>query len=65
MEKPATGVWKSANGFPNVIVNRVDEFADTEDYFLAQVSVEGDPMDLELDPDEWKMFTHANALAHA
>jgi len=62
MEKPATGVWKSGNGFPPVTVTSVDEFAEAEGYFLAKVTVEGDPMDLELDPDEWKMFTTANAL---
>lgn len=65
MEKPTTGIWKSGNGFPDVMVTRVDEFADAKDYFLAQVTVDGDPMDLELDPDEWKMFTEANALAHS
>jgi len=65
MEKPATGVWKSGNGFPPVTVLAVNEFADAEGYFLAQVTVEGDPMDLELDPEEWEMFTAANALSPA
>ncbi|MGE5472379.1 MAG: hypothetical protein ACM3X0_16410 [Bacteroidota bacterium] len=62
MEKPAAGVWKSGQGFPPVTVTVVRQFADADGYFLARVSVEGDPLDLELDPDEWRNFVAANGL---
>lgn len=65
MTVPAKGIWKSANGFPPVTVASINEYKEAEGYFLVSVSVEGDPMDLELDPEEWEMFTRANALTPA
>jgi len=62
---PAKGIWKSGNGFPPVTVAAINQYKDAENYFLVSVAVEGDPMDLELDPEEWAMFTRANALTPA
>jgi hypothetical protein len=62
---PTKGTWKSTNGFPPVTVSAINEYKEAEGYFLVSVTVEGDPMDLELDPDEWEMFTRANALKPA
>ena len=62
---PANGTWKSANGFPLVTVASINEYKEAEGYFLVSVTVDGDPMDLELDPEEWEMFTRANALSPA
>ena len=60
---PAKGIWKSANGFPLVTVGSISEYKEAEGYFLVSVTVDGDPMELELDPDEWEIFTRANALS--
>lgn len=60
---PAKGTWKSANGFPLVTVASISEYKEAEGYFLVSVTVDGDPMELELDPEEWEMFTRANALS--
>lgn len=65
MEIPATGIWKSGRGFPEVTVRSVKEFVDAEGYFLAAVDVAGETENLELDPDEWDIFTKANALSPA
>lgn len=65
MTKPATGIWKSGSGFPEVTVRAVKEFADAEGYFLAAVDIAGEPESLELDPDEWDIFIKANALSPA
>lgn len=65
LSAPAKGTWKSANGFPPVTVSSINEYKEAEGYFLVSVSVEGDPMELELDPEEWEMFTRANALTPA
>lgn len=64
MTTPAIGIWKSSNGFPAVTVSAINEYKAAEGFFLVKVDVEGDLMDLELDPDEWNMFTKANALTH-
>jgi len=65
MAKPAIGTWKSGRGFPEVTVRSVKEFVDAEGYFLAAVDIDGEPESLELDPDEWEIFTKANALSPA
>ncbi len=65
MAKPATGIWKSGRGFPEVTVRTVKEFVDAEGYFLAAVDIAGETENLELDPDEWNIFTKANALSPA
>jgi hypothetical protein len=65
MTIPATGIWKSGSGFPEVTVRAVKEFADAEGYFLAAVDIAGEPESLELDPDEWNIFIKANALSPA
>lgn len=65
MTTPAIGIWKSSKGFPAVTVSTINEYKDADGFFLVKVDVEGDPMDLELDPDEWNMFTKANALTPA
>lgn len=62
MTTPTKGIWKSSRGFPPVTVSKINEYKDAEGFYLVKVDVEGDPMDLELDPDEWEMFTKANAL---
>lgn len=62
---PVVGTWKSGNGFPLVTVSSINQYKEAEGYFLVAVTVEGDPMDLELDPEEWEMFTRANALTPA
>lgn len=65
MTKPATGIWKSGSGFPDVIVRSIKEFTDAEGYFLAAVDIPGEPESLELDPDEWDIFVKANSLKPA
>ena len=48
MAKPATGIWKSGRGFPEVTVHTVKEFVDAEGYFLAAVDIAGETENLEL-----------------
>lgn len=65
MAKPATGIWKSGSGLPEVTVRAVKEYTDAEGYFLAAVDIAGEPESLELDPEEWDIFVKANALMPA